>query len=115
MGAEVELVGLKAVVSGESVEGLGLGIETGQAIVCAEDVTHGKPNPEVFLTGAARLDIEPANCAVFEDAYAGLQAAKAGGMKAIGLATTHPASALEPCCKNTASTHWSICPGSGRI
>ena len=67
-----------------------------QAIVCAEDVTHGKPNPEVFLTGAARLDIEPANCAVFEDAYAGLQAAKAGGMKAIGLATTHPATALEP-------------------
>ena len=66
-----------------------------QAIVCAEDVTHGKPHPEVFLTGASRLDIEPKNCAVFEDAYAGLQAAKAGGMKAIALSTTHPADALE--------------------
>lgn len=67
-----------------------------QAIVCAEDVTHGKPNPEVFLTGAARLGVEPANCAVFEDAYAGLQAAKAGGMKAIALSTTHSLSALAP-------------------
>ena len=67
-----------------------------QAIVCAEDVTRGKPNPEVFLTGAARLGLEPTNCAVFEDAYAGLEAAKAGRMKAIALSTTHPASALEP-------------------
>lgn len=66
-----------------------------QTIVCAEDVTQGKPNPEVFLTGASRLGIAPAQCAVFEDAYAGLEAAKAGGMKAIALSTTHPASALE--------------------
>jgi len=67
-----------------------------QAIVCAEDVTLGKPNPEVFLTGASRLGRKPAKCAVFEDAYAGLKAARAGGMKAIGLATTHLASDLEP-------------------
>lgn len=66
-----------------------------QAIVCAEDVTQGKPNPEVFLTGASKLGLEVGNCAVFEDAYAGLQAAKAGGMKAIALSTTHPAEALK--------------------
>ncbi len=60
-----------------------------QAIVCAEDVTQGKPHPEVFLTGAMRLGLEPSKCAVFEDAYAGLKAAKAGGMKAIALSTTH--------------------------
>jgi HAD superfamily hydrolase (TIGR01509 family) len=66
-----------------------------QAVVCAEDVSHGKPHPEVFLTGAARLVREPGNCVVFEDAYAGLQAARAGGMKAVALSTTHPASALE--------------------
>ena len=66
-----------------------------QAIVCAEDVTQGKPNPEVFLTGASKLALEAGNCAVFEDAYAGLQAAKAGGMKAIALATTHPAEELK--------------------
>ena len=67
-----------------------------QAIVCAEDVTQGKPHPEVFLTAAKRLARKPRNCAVFEDAYAGLQAAKAGGMKAVGLATTHPAKDLKP-------------------
>ena len=66
-----------------------------QAIVCAEDVTQGKPNPEVFLTGASKLALEAGNCAVVEDAYAGLQAAKAGGMKAIALATTHPAEELK--------------------
>lgn len=62
-----------------------------QAIVCAEDVTQGKPHPEVFLTGAMRLGLKPSDCAVFEDAYAGLRAAKAGGMKAIALSTTHEA------------------------
>lgn len=67
-----------------------------QAIVCAEDVTQGKPHPEVFLTGASRIGLDPASCAVFEDAYAGLKAAKAGGMKAIALSTTHPASDLKP-------------------
>ena len=67
-----------------------------QTMVCAEDVAQGKPNPEVFLTGAFRLGREPGNCAVFEDAYSGLQAARNGGMKAIGLATTHPRVNLEP-------------------
>ena len=67
-----------------------------QAVVCAEDVSHGKPHPEVFLTAAARLCCEPGNCAVFEDAYVGLQAANAGGMKSVALSTTHPASDLEP-------------------
>lgn len=65
-----------------------------QAIVCAEDVTRGKPHPEVFLTGAIRLGVDSANCVVFEDALAGLRAAKAGGMKAVALATTHRASVL---------------------
>ena len=67
-----------------------------RAVVCAEDVSHGKPHPEVFLTAAARLCCEPGNCAVFEDAYVGLQAAKAGGMKSVALSTTHPTSDLEP-------------------
>ncbi|MCB1121472.1 MAG: HAD family phosphatase [Verrucomicrobiae bacterium] len=66
-----------------------------EAIVCAEDVTHGKPHPEVFLTAATKLGIQPENCVVFEDAFAGLEAAKAGGMKSIGLATTHPAESLQ--------------------
>jgi HAD superfamily hydrolase (TIGR01509 family) len=73
---------------------LGFG-EFFKAIVCAEDVSHGKPHPEVFLTGAAQIGCDPAACAVFEDAFFGLRAAKAGGMKAIALTTTHAASKLE--------------------
>ncbi|HYC70473.1 MAG TPA: HAD family phosphatase [Opitutaceae bacterium] len=65
-------------------------------IVAADDVTRGKPDPQVFLLGAGRLGVAPARCVVFEDAFAGLEAARAGGMKAVGVATTHPAEKLRP-------------------
>lgn len=65
-----------------------------RAIVCAEDVTKGKPDPEVFLKAAARLGVEPVQCVVFEDAPFGLEAARAGAMKAVGVETSHPASNL---------------------
>jgi beta-phosphoglucomutase len=55
------------------------------AIIDGNKVTHAKPDPEVFLKGAQELGIPPANCVVFEDAIAGVAAAKAGGMKAIGI------------------------------
>lgn len=77
-----------------------LNIETGlkllgfgkffEAIVTAEDVSHGKPDPEVFLTAAARIHCDPRNCVVFEDAVVGIEAAHRGGMRAIGVATTNP-------------------------
>ena len=54
-------------------------------IVCAEDVSTHKPNPEVFLKTAERLGVEPKNCVVIEDAANGIQAAKSAGMKAVGL------------------------------
>lgn len=60
------------------------------AIVCAEDVSRGKPDPEVFLKGAAKLNREPTRCVVFEDAFVGIEAGKSGGMKVVGIATTHP-------------------------
>jgi len=63
-------------------------------IVTAEDVTHGKPHPDVFLKAAAKIGRAPAQCIVFEDAFAGIEAARAGGMKVVGVATTHPASEL---------------------
>jgi beta-phosphoglucomutase family hydrolase len=49
-------------------------------IVGAEDYTHGKPDPEPFLTAAKRLNIAPEHCLVFEDAEAGIASAKAAGM-----------------------------------
>ena len=52
--------------------------------ISAEDVLKGKPNPEIFLKAAKRLGIKPNNCLVIEDSFAGLQAARAAGMKCIG-------------------------------
>jgi HAD superfamily hydrolase (TIGR01509 family) len=59
-------------------------------MVTAEDVKRGKPDPEVFLTAAKRIGIEPANCVVFEDALVGIAAAQAGGMRVVAVATTEP-------------------------
>ena len=67
-----------------------------QTFVSAEDVSRGKPDPEVFLTCASRLGRTPDQCAVFEDAFVGLEAARNGGMKTVALATTHPREKLEP-------------------
>ncbi|MGL4554524.1 MAG: HAD family hydrolase [Gemmataceae bacterium] len=55
------------------------------AAVAEQDTTRGKPDPQVFLLGAERLGVDPARCVVFEDAVYGVQAAKAGGMKAVGV------------------------------
>lgn len=65
-----------------------------QGIVSAGDVTQGKPNPEVFLKAAARIGRPPGKCVVFEDAFAGLQAARNGGMRCIAVASTNTAGAL---------------------
>jgi HAD superfamily hydrolase (TIGR01509 family) len=64
------------------------------AVVCGTDVTHGKPDPEVFLKGAALLGVAPHRCIVIEDAFAGIEAARSGGMKVVGVATTNPLSSL---------------------
>ncbi|WP_374950191.1 beta-phosphoglucomutase [Mucilaginibacter sp.] len=54
-------------------------------VVDGNSVTKPKPDPEVFAKGAAALNVPPAQCVVFEDAIAGIQAAVAGGMRAIGI------------------------------
>jgi beta-phosphoglucomutase len=56
-----------------------------QAIVSAEDVALGKPDPQVFLTAAARLGSAPAQSVVVEDAPAGIEAARRAGMPSIGV------------------------------
>lgn len=55
------------------------------AVIDGNKVTKPKPDPQVFLKGAEELGVKPNECVVFEDAIAGVQAAKNGGMKAIGV------------------------------
>lgn len=55
------------------------------AIIDGNHVSKAKPDPEVFLKGAEALNVQPADCVVFEDAIAGVQAALSGGMKVIGI------------------------------
>jgi beta-phosphoglucomutase len=55
------------------------------ALITGNDVVNAKPDPEVFLKGADALGLLPEECIVFEDAIAGVQAAKNGRMKCIGI------------------------------
>jgi beta-phosphoglucomutase len=55
------------------------------AVIDGNKVSKPKPDPEVFLKGAEELNELPANCVVFEDAIAGVEAAIAGGMKVVGI------------------------------
>lgn len=63
---------------------LGIG-DVFDAISDGNNITHSKPHPEVFLKAAEFLGLEPENCTVVEDAYAGIDAAKAAGMTAVGI------------------------------
>ncbi|WP_028815389.1 HAD family hydrolase [Streptomyces flavidovirens] len=65
-----------------------------KAMIAADDITRGKPDPEPYLLAARRLGVDPARCVVFEDAPAGLRSGRAAGMKTVALATTHDASEL---------------------
>lgn len=60
------------------------------AIVSGDDVTNGKPAPDVFLLASSRLAIPPAQCVVIEDAHVGIEAAHRAGMKVLAVATTNP-------------------------
>lgn len=54
-------------------------------IISGEEVSKGKPDPEIFLTAANKMNVKPCECLVIEDATNGIKAAKAAGMKCIGL------------------------------
>jgi beta-phosphoglucomutase len=55
------------------------------SIVDGNKITLSKPNPEVFLRAAKEMDLAPVDCVVFEDAISGVEAAKAGGFKCVGI------------------------------
>ncbi|ANE44369.1 HAD family hydrolase [Deinococcus puniceus] len=75
------------------MEALGFGHRFGPRVL-GEDVTRGKPHPEPFLLGAARLGLEAADCVAHEDAVNGVLSAAGAGCTVVALTTTAPAEAL---------------------
>lgn len=60
-----------------------------RVVVDGHQVRHPKPDPEVYLRAAEMLETPPAGCIVFEDSHAGVAAARAAGMRVVGVLTTH--------------------------
>jgi beta-phosphoglucomutase len=60
------------------------------AMISGAEVQRGKPDPDIFLAAAERLNVPPQHCLVIEDAATGIEAAHRAGMKAIGVLNTHP-------------------------
>ena len=73
---------------------IGLPLSTFGAIVCAKDVVHKKPAPDVFLAAAQRLGVPPHRALVIEDAITGIRAAAAAGCPSLGITSTFDAAAL---------------------
>jgi beta-phosphoglucomutase len=73
-----------------------------QAIISAEDVNQGKPEPEIFLKALSQLNavanagdpINPAECVVIEDSKEGIKGARRAGMKCLAVTNSHPAALL---------------------
>lgn len=87
-----------AVASSSSAERLSSALEiTGiwqerfRAVVSGEEVTHGKPAPDIYLRASALLDVDPTDCWAIEDSPAGISAARAAGMRVIAIERGHVA------------------------
>ncbi len=66
-----------------------------EVLVTSDDVTNGKPHPEPYLKGAERIGYGAAECLVIEDAPAGVESARAGGMRVVGITSTYAADVLK--------------------
>jgi sugar-phosphatase len=71
-----------------------VGLPTPPVMICADEIARGKPDPEGYLTAAARLGVSAADCVVIEDAPAGIESARAAGMRTVAIAVTYPADQL---------------------
>jgi mannitol-1-/sugar-/sorbitol-6-phosphatase len=71
------------------------GLTVPKVLVTPERLSRGKPDPEGYLLAAATLGAEPADCVVFEDAPAGIEAGRAAGMHVVGITTTHAPEELD--------------------
>lgn len=93
---EAERLGVKMAVATAApldnvkfiLDGLGLR-RFFQAVTTADEITNGKPHPEIFLKSADKLGAAPPDCLVFEDAVGGFEAARRAGMKSVGIATVN--------------------------
>ncbi|HEV3513430.1 MAG TPA: HAD-IA family hydrolase [Candidatus Sulfotelmatobacter sp.] len=70
------------------------GLPVPEVLITADDVINGKPHPEPYLKGAERMGVAAVDCLVIEDAPAGIESARAGGMMVIGMASTYAAEKL---------------------
>jgi mannitol-1-/sugar-/sorbitol-6-phosphatase len=94
-----------------------MGLPVPKVLVTADDVAKGKPHPEPYLKGAELLGVKPGDCLVIEDAPAGIQSARAGGMKVVGITSTYAAEALsyaDAVIENLAAIHITL-NGAGKL
>ena len=70
------------------------GLPVPEVLVTSDDVMYGKPHPEPYLKGALGLGFAPGDCVVIEDAPAGIQSARASGMRVIAMASTYAVAKL---------------------
>ena len=76
-------------------------------VVDGSQVTLSKPDPEVFLKGAQRLGVAPATCVIFEDALAGIQAARSGGFPVVGVGSPAVLQGADLVIPGFQNVHWS--------
>lgn len=88
VGSSGPLANIELILRGMGVRGLI------RHIVSGDDVTRGKPDPQVFRLACERLELPPSACVVIEDAPVGVQAAHGAGAKAVAVLMHHPASAF---------------------
>ena len=77
-----------------NLQQIGLPADDFDVRIFADTIRHKKPHPEVYLTAAKTLGMEPKECLVIEDAPSGLEAGRAAGMKCLALTTSFPAEEL---------------------
>jgi beta-phosphoglucomutase-like phosphatase (HAD superfamily) len=61
-----------------------------RCLISGDEVTHPKPDPEIYLKVASKLAVNPADCVAFEDSFVGIAAAKNAGMKCVAIASSFP-------------------------
>ena len=76
------------------IEGTGLQLEWFEAVITGDDVTHKKPDPQIYRLAGERLGLPPERCVVIEDAPVGVQAAQAAGMRCVAVLSSAPREVL---------------------